>query len=106
MGAPLTDLYEELSDIHAFHLATRQVFKGKEAEKVLGKGHTPKMGYFAPGSGTTLEGLTREDYLGWVMHTARRLHYLGRISVDDQGTRNSVGRQAAWGGVLEADLFL
>ena len=71
----------------------------------MGKGHTPKIGYFAPGSGATLLDLTREDYLGWVMHTAQRLHYLGRVPVDEQGIRNPGGRQATWMGMMEADLF-
>ena len=38
--------------------------------------------------------------------TAQRLHYLGRLLVDEQGIRKPVGRQASWMGMLEADLVL
>ena len=40
------------------------------------------------------------------MHTAQRLHFLGRIPVDEQSKRAPVGRQATWAGMLEADLHL
>ena len=100
-------MYERWSDTHALHLATRQGYEGIEAEAMLGKGHTPKLGYFAPGSAATHLDLTREDYLGWIMHTGQRLHFLSRIPTDEAGCRSPVGRQqTSWMGMLEADLFL
>ena len=105
-GGALMEIYEKWSDVHTLHLATRQGYQGRQAEAVLGKGHTPKVGYFAPGSAATLANLTRGEYLGWIMHTAERLHFLGRMPTNDAGQRQPVGRQASWAGLLEADLYL
>ena len=55
------EAYERWSDTHTLHLATRQGFAGPYAESLMGKGHTPTLGYFAPGSATTHMDLTRED---------------------------------------------
>ena len=73
---------------------------------ICGKGHTPKIGYFAPGSAATLQDVTCDGLLGWVMHAAERLHFLGRIPMDEEGRRCPTGGQVAWQGLLEADLRL
>ena len=99
--------YERWSDKHTLHLAARQGMSNCDAIGVLGKGHTPKLGYFAPGSASTHQDLTREDYLGWIMHTGQRLHFLSRIPCDEGGRRCPTGRQqTSWMKMLEADLFL
>ena len=43
-GGALMEMYEKWSDIYTLHLATRQGYHCRQAEAVLGKGHTPKLG--------------------------------------------------------------
>ena len=106
-GQSLMQAYAKWSDTHTLHLAARQGYTGGEALKLLGKGHTPVIRYSAPGRAATHKDLTREDALGWVMHTGQRLHYLSRIPVDTQGYRTPTGRQqTSWMHNLEADLAL
>ena len=106
-GEALTKEYEKWSDTHALHLAARQGMDCTEALGVIGKGHTPKLGYFAPGSACPHQDLTWEDYLGWIMHTGQRLHVLSRMPCDEHGQRSPSGRQqTTWMKMLEADLAL
>ena len=92
--------YEQWSDWHTIHLATRQGFGNNTLGGFHSKGHTPKMGDFAPGSVANLKDVTCDDLLGWVMHVAERLHFLGRIPMDEEGRRCPTGRPGCMAGVL------
>ena len=73
-------------------------------EGLLSKGHTPKMGYFAPGSVANLKDVACDDLMGWVMHVAERMHFLSRLPTNEEGHRCPVGNQVTWQGLLDADL--
>ena len=104
-GCQLKEQYEQWSDVHTIHLATRQGYGGAMLEGLLSQGHTPKLGYFAPGSVANLKDVACEDLLGWVMYVAERMHFLSRIPTDEEGHRCPAGnQQAAWQAFLEADL--
>ena len=103
-GCTLTEQYERWSDVHTIHLATRQGYGGSTIEGLLSKGHTPKMGYFAPGSVANLKDVACDDLMGWVMHVAERMHFLNGLPTNEEGHRCPVGNQVTWQGLLEADL--